>query len=66
MGAQAAKKIRSSEHKKGPKQINLDRDGHNIIPIQMFTGEMRWWCNTCADYVKKVETKLVPRKKGGS
>ncbi len=48
------------KNRKGPKQINLDQDGHIIISV-MYAGKMQWWCNTCVAYVPKVSTQLVER-----
>lgn len=50
------------KNRKGPKQINLDRDGHVVIPVQDM-GKMKWWCNTCTAYVQKVSTQLIERGK---
>lgn len=56
----AGHKIKSSEHKKGPKNIEFGDCGHEIKPIQR-SGKMLWHCESDG-YVKHAMTKLVPRK----
>ena len=63
MGAQAPKKIRTSEYKKGLRQHNYDEAGHEIHPVRK-DGVMLWGCDVEQAYVKHHKTVLKPRRSG--
>lgn len=56
-------KLRSPEYKKGPRTFNYDVLGHTIKRILRIPHEKLWWCDTCAGYVYRHRTAIVPRHK---